>query len=65
MKRTDNAVVPPDPATIDPDDERAMFYWSRHLRVGPSVLRAIVKRVGSNAENVRAEAARMRQRGDL
>ncbi|MBL8839885.1 MAG: DUF3606 domain-containing protein [Alphaproteobacteria bacterium] len=65
MKREDNVILPVDRTTINPEDERDLFYWSRHFRVPASLLRAVIARVGTVVENVRAEVARMRQRGEL
>ncbi len=47
--------VPPDLTRVDPQDERALDYWSRTLEVPPERIREAARKAGTSLEEVKRE----------
>ena len=55
MTEPDDEYVPPDPASIDVNDPRAVPYWARVLETPEEKLRRAVRRAGPMLEQVKKE----------
>ena len=55
MTGLDDNYVPPDPASIDMEDPRAVPYWARVLEIPEEKLERAVRKAGPMLEQVKNE----------